>query len=84
MESEPVTNMSETDLCNSPPDCDDGELTDIGQEDILCLETEHGLENRSSSTENITSQIDDCSYYISWIVYIALAVPRGKFDTQNT
>ena len=77
--------ISETDLCNSQTECDDSPK-DKGQEeeDVLFLETdlssmEHTLDNRSSSAEHITSQTDDCSYYIKWIVYIALAVPRGTF-----
>ncbi|XP_040014918.1 uncharacterized protein cfap92 [Xiphias gladius] len=83
VESDLMASILETALCNSQPDCDDGDLTDKGQEDVLFLETdlstmEHGLENRSSSTEHITSQTDDCSYYIKWIAYIALAIPRGE------
>lgn len=83
-----MANMSDTGFCNSQPDCDDGEFADKEQEDVLVLETnlssvEHGLENMSSSTENVTSQADDCSHYVTWTVYIALAVPRGKPVTES-
>lgn len=78
-----MANMSDAGLCNSEPDCDDGEAADKEQEDVLVLETdlssvEHGLENMSSSTEKVASQTDDCSHYVTWTVYIALAVPRGR------
>ncbi|KAK9528490.1 hypothetical protein VZT92_012644 [Zoarces viviparus] len=39
---------------------------------------EHGLENRSSSTEDITTCTDDSAYYVTWAVYIALALPREE------
>ncbi|XP_029287755.1 uncharacterized protein FLJ43738 isoform X2 [Cottoperca gobio] len=62
---------------------EDGEVTAIGQEEVLVLETdmlsmEHGLENRSGSTEDITTRTDDSSYYITWTVNIVLAVPREE------
>lgn len=82
VESDSVANMSETSLCNSQTDCDDEEGTDEGQEDVLVLETdllslEHCLEKTLGSTLDITT--DDSSYYITWTVYIAFAVPRSKF-----
>uniref|UniRef100_A0A3B4U580 Si:dkey-57n24.6 n=1 Tax=Seriola dumerili TaxID=41447 RepID=A0A3B4U580_SERDU len=83
-----MADMSETDPCRpkSEPDCDGGELTDKGQDDVPFPETdlssmEHDVESRSNSTEDITSQTDGRSYYITWTVYIALAVPReGEID----
>ncbi|XP_071349872.1 uncharacterized protein cfap92 isoform X1 [Trachinotus anak] len=81
-----MADKSETDLCKSEPNSDDGEHTDKGQGDVLFLEAdlssmEHDVENRSNSSEDIASQTDDCSYYITWTVYIVLAVPRGE-DTD--
>lgn len=76
--------MSDTGLCNSQPDCDDGEAADKEQEDVLVLETDlSSVENMSSCQENVTPQTDDCSHYVSWTVYIALAVPTGKPVKQN-
>ncbi|XP_035858268.1 uncharacterized protein cfap92 isoform X2 [Sander lucioperca] len=77
-----MADMSEVSLCNSQSDCGDEEVSDEEQEDVVVLETdllsmEPGLENRSESTEDITTRTDD-SYYVTWTVYIVLAVPTGE------
>jgi len=74
--------MSETGLCDA------GEVTDEGKEDVTVLDTdllsvERNLENRSGSTEDISTCTDDSDNYVMWTVYIALAFPRGTFVVQN-
>ncbi|XP_056294382.1 uncharacterized protein FLJ43738 isoform X2 [Pseudoliparis swirei] len=78
-----MANMSETGLCNPPSDCDAGEVTDEGKEDVTVLDTdllsvERNLENRSGSTEDISTCTDDSDNYVMWTVYIALAFPREE------
>lgn len=73
-----MSNATETALCG------DGDVTDEGQEDLLLRETdklsmEHGLENLSGSTEDITTCKGGNSNYITWTVDIVLAVPKGTF-----
>lgn len=75
-ESDFMSDIPKTGFCNSQSDCDDGEVTDKRQEPVL-ESMEHDVENRSSSAD-ITKQTDDSSYYITWTVDIALAVPRCK------
>ncbi|KAI4794997.1 hypothetical protein KUCAC02_031706 [Chaenocephalus aceratus] len=63
--------------------CGDGDVTDEGQEDLLLRETdklsmEHGLENLSGSTEDITTCKGGNSNYITWTVDIVLAVPKEE------
>ncbi|KAK2914535.1 hypothetical protein Q8A73_005129 [Channa argus] len=83
MESEPTNSTSDTDNCYSQPNCADGDVTDENQKEVVVGETElltneDGLENRTNITEDVTSQTDESYYYVTWNVYIALAVPRGE------
>lgn len=85
MESNPMTNTSETGHCHSESDFHNPEVTDKRQQDVsksALFSMKHGLENGSGSSEDITAQTDESSYYVTWKVYIALAIPRGKLGTQ--
>ncbi|KAK5873097.1 hypothetical protein PBY51_013741 [Eleginops maclovinus] len=75
-----MANTTESVLCDSQSVSQDGDVTDKGQEDLFVLETDrkHGLENKSGSTEDITSRTDGSSYHITWIVDIVLAVPKEE------
>lgn len=88
VETELVANMSDTGLCTSQPSCEEGEVTDKEPEEVLVLETdssskEHGLENGSSSTEDLTPRTDDSSRYVRWTVCMALAVQTGEGPKNN-
>ncbi|XP_026162172.1 uncharacterized protein cfap92 [Mastacembelus armatus] len=77
LQLDPMTSTSEANLHYKQPD---DEVTNDGQKDVeddLSF-TEHGLENRPTSTKDITSQTDDSSYYVTWTVYTALAIPVGE------
>ncbi|XP_031731227.1 uncharacterized protein cfap92 [Anarrhichthys ocellatus] len=83
MDRQQLSEIGPHGLCNPPSDCDAGEVTDKGKQDVSVLETdllsmEHGLENWSGSTEGITTRTDDSAYYVTWAVYIALALPREE------
>lgn len=65
--------MSEKSVCN--PTCDDENISEKEQEEILVYGTE--LLSSIDSYEDIKVQTDD-SAYVTWTVYIALAVPQGK------
>lgn len=85
MEPDPMTNTSETGLCHSESDFHNKEVTDKRQQHVsksALFSMKHSLENGSGSSEDITAQTDESSYYVTWEVYIALAIPRGKFGTQ--
>ncbi|XP_030585189.1 uncharacterized protein cfap92 [Archocentrus centrarchus] len=69
--------MSEKSVCN--PACDDGEVTEREQEEVLVLETEL----LSGTDSDIRVQTDDSAYYVTWAVYIALAVPEGEVDAPE-
>ncbi|KAK1901024.1 hypothetical protein KUDE01_003996 [Dissostichus eleginoides] len=78
-----MSNTTETALCEPQSVCEDGDVKDEGQEDLLVLETdmlsmEHGLEHLSGSTEDITTCKDGNSNYITWTVDIVLAVPKEE------
>lgn len=72
--SDPKGNMSEKSVCN--PTCDDENISEKEQKEVLIFETE--LLSSTDSYEDIKVQTDDSAYYVTWTVYIALAVPQGK------
>lgn len=85
MESNPMTNTSEKGHFHSESDFYNLEFTDKRQQDVSTsslFSMKHSLENGSGSSEDVTAQTDENSYYVTWKVYIALAIPRGKSDTQ--
>nr|XP_019942022.1 PREDICTED: uncharacterized protein KIAA1257 homolog [Paralichthys olivaceus] len=73
MESDLMANM-EKDVCSSQPDCEEVSVKE--QEGLSSMDQRLG--NRSSSSEDVALQRDGCSYYTTWTVNIALAVPREE------
>ncbi|XP_013764689.1 uncharacterized protein cfap92 [Pundamilia nyererei] len=71
--------MSEKSVCN--PTCDDENISEKEQEEVLVFETE--LLSSTDSYEDIKVQTDDSAYYVTWTVYIALAVPQGEVSAPE-
>ncbi|KAM9758262.1 uncharacterized protein FLJ43738 [Menidia menidia] len=78
MRADPMANMSETSLDISQENCEAG-ARDQGQ-GVLISESmfvEHSLENSFASTDDVPAQTNDSSHYVTWTVYIAVAIPKA-------
>lgn len=88
MEPGPMMNTSDIGLCSPQSHIDDEKDTNEIQNSILKTDlssVDSDGDNRLGSNYTTTAESDDSSYYVTWTVSIALAIPGGKLqrDTEK-